>query len=180
MSTEEIICQKDGKPCDPNTMFCQYLTEESPKIKKDCLNCPDRIKNFEKLIQKSIEEAENNPDSNIHLIRKQFNRTRENGGFITWERNQILTEYDTGYLLAATTTLEDYYWMWIDASLKIRYTSCCIGYSDLDDVTEVPDFCSGLSKLVYKEPDRLNSLINESLKRNKEDRLITEINIQMI
>lgn len=176
MSNLKIKCHIDGDYCYPDTMFMDYRIGECRE--KQCLECPKRWENYYKILDDSVKSAEKDPDSNIHLIRKEAVRTFNNGGFIKWE-DDVKSKEDVGFLIGATTTLEDYYWLWIDANLKISYTSCCMGYKDLDELTEIPDFCSDLSKLVYDRKEELKRLVDESLERSKYDKMITEINIKI-
>lgn len=176
MSDLKLICHIDKEPCWPDTMYSDYLPDDSRL--NQCKVCKKRWTNYNKLIEESIKSAEQNPDSNIHLIRKEADFTFKNGGFIKWEKSSDDLE-DYGILLGVTTTLEDYYYMWINGKQRICYTSCCIGYYDLDEFTEVPDFLSDLSKLWYEKPELVQKLVDDSLKRNESDRLITEINIKI-
>lgn len=171
---EIILCHIDGEICDPDLMWVNYSHDE--KQKTHCINCQKRQDIYDKMIEESIRRAEVNPESNIHLIRKEFEK--KHGQFVKPYGSDINDKEQCGILAAVVTTLEDYYYVIINGNCKVNFESCCIKLDVIDYLTEVPDCYSELSRLQNETPDELVKIVEEVLNNSKVDKLITEINIK--
>lgn len=176
---ENIICHIDNSVCDPDFLYVDVGWDKNDEKKINvCKTCPKREENYFKYLDDSIKYAENNPNSNIHSIRKIVEKY--GGHFVAhggWGHLDNLEDDEIGVLVAATSTLEDYYYVIVDKDLHVCYSSCVGKIVPLDELTEIPDSFSKLSKMLKNNKEELIKIIEESLNNSKYDRLITKINI---
>ena len=175
-----IKCHFDDSVCDPDMLFVDFEDSESKDKKlKMCKDCPYREEIYKQYLDESIKSAEANPKSNIHLIRKTVKdkcwHFVAHGGHI---KDRQFKDDDIGVLVAATSTLEDYYYVIVNKDLTISYSSCVGRLILLDEMTEIPDSFSKLSKLLHNDKAELKRIVEEKVNSSKFDKLITEINIQ--
>lgn len=152
---------KKGKKfdsCWPNNIF---------KKNEKCDNCPDYWKNYNQIVYDGIIRAEQNPDDNIHLIRKE---AKEDGG----KYIKFFDEY--GVLVGASVTIEDYYWVYIDSDRKLCFSSC-VGKYEVVEEDELPPKMSVLVYLMEHDRKSLRELVDNKISEYKFDKLITDIYI---
>lgn len=111
---------------------------------------------------------EQNPDDNIHLIRKDVKEDRG---------NYIKFFDDYGVLVGASVTIEDYYWVYINSDRKLCFFLSCVGKYELVEENELPPKMSVLVYLMNHDRESLRELINNKISEYKFDKLITDIYI---
>ena len=149
---------KENRKCWPNNIF-----NENPK----CDVCPDYLKNYNQIVYDDIIRAEQNPNDNIHHIRKEV---KEDGG------KYIKFFDDYGVLVGASVTIEDYYWVYINSDRKLCFSSC-VGKYELVEENELPPKMSVLVYLMNYDRESLRQLVNKKISEYKFDKLITDIYI---
>ena len=81
---------------------------------------------------------------------------------------------DIGFLICATSTIEDYYYMYMDKDRNIKMSSCVGGY----EIIESPETIQNLSVLSYiRKHDKMyiKEKITRYIKNLKYDKVITNI-----
>ena len=145
--------------CWPCTLF---ESDDYP-----CRTCEVQKERYKELLEKSVQAAYANKDSNIHLIKRIVSK---------YSGTIVNVSGDYGLLVGATSTLEDYYWVYIDSDLKVCYSSCVGAIKDID---EIPANCSVLSYMIKHQKQDLMDKVMKSINSHKDtDLLITPITIR--
>ncbi|MBO5003788.1 MAG: hypothetical protein J6D03_00675 [Clostridia bacterium] len=141
---------------------CDLFTERS----YPCRHCELRNERYREYLKESIIRSKRCKDDNIHNI---IRACKKDGGKIVSFEN-----VEFGMLVGATSTLEDYYWIFINENGLLRFTSCVGGYVLLD---EIPEECKWLT-----DPKNEKKLLEITMKTINDkpnyDMLITPIYIK--
>lgn len=119
------------------------------------------------LIKKHIDsQLANKTENNMQLIKKEIEKKR--GGYF-----ELFSGGDIGYIVGASSTLEDYYYVYIDKSNKICFQSCVGKIKYIGKNMPNNDF-SVVDWLIKHDPKSLVIKIKNVLQRNP-DVLFTSI-----
>lgn len=143
--------------CWPNCIFTE--------IDYPCRKCSVMQERYKEYLKESIESALQDKSNNIHYIIKSC---KNDGGKIVKFRG--LDEY--GLLVGATSTLEDYYWIYIDKDKKLQFDTCVSGY---DIVNDIPEDCKFLTDI--NNGRELLNIVIKGVNATLYDMLITPIYI---
>ena len=133
---------------------------------KGCISCKYWKSNYDYIVNKHIEEVKKDPKSNYNIIVNEVNR--DGGKYIKFDNDDI------GFLICATSTIEDYYYMYMDKDRNIKMSSCVGGY----EIIESPETIQNLSVLSYiRKHDKMyiKEKITRYIKNLKYDNVITNI-----
>ena len=117
-------------------------------------------------MNKHLEDVKKNPNSNYNIIINEVNK--DGGKYIKFDNDDI------GFLICATSTIEDYYYMYMDKDRNIKMSSCVGGY----EIIESPETIQNLSVLSYiRKHDKMyiKEKITRYIKNLKYDKVITNI-----
>ena len=121
------------------------------------------------LIKKRIDsQLANKTENNMQLIKKEIEKKR--GGYF-----ELSSGGDIGYIVGASSTLEDYYYVYIDKLNNIGFQSCVGKIKYLGKNMPNNDF-SVVDWLIKHDPKSLVIKIKNVLQRNP-DVLFTSIYI---
>lgn len=121
------------------------------------------------LIKKRIDsQLANKTENNMQLIKKEIENKR--GGYF-----ELSSRGDIGYIVGASSTLEDYYYVYIDKLNNIGFQSCVGKIKYLGKNMPNNDF-SVVDWLIKHDPNSLVIKIKNVLQRNP-DVLFTSIYI---
>lgn len=155
-------CPYNKELCDPNILFNDYAINKKDK----CISCKYWKSNYDYIVNKHIEEVKKDPKSNYNIIVNEVNR--DGGKYIKFDNDDI------GFLICATSTIEDYYYMYMDKDRNIKMSSCVGGY----EIIESPETIQNLSVLNYiRKHDKMyiKEKITRYIKNLKYDKVITNI-----
>ena len=155
-------CPYTNKDCNPDILFINY----SIKDKFKCLTCKHWKKNYFYILDKSLEVSKKNPKSNYNLIVNEVNM--DGGKYIKFDNDDI------GFLICATSTIEDYYYMYMDKDKNIKMSSCVGGYKVLKS-SEIPQNLSVLSYIRKHDKLYIKEIITRYVKNMRYDKVITKI-----
>lgn len=121
------------------------------------------------LIKKRIDsQLANKTENNMQLIKKEIEKKR--GGYF-----ELSSGGDIGYIVGASSTLEDYYYVYVDKLNKIGFQSCVGKIKYIGKNMPNNDF-SVVDWLIKHDPKSLVIKIKNVLQRNP-DVLFTSIYI---
>ena len=122
------------------------------------------------IIREHIEEQRSMAgDNNLKQIKKEI----ENGKFGGQYVNENGRHY---YVVAACSTIEDYYWVRINKDREIQFSSC-VGVPG-EVMNEVPADMTVLDYLLKWEPEDVAKKVYEYIESTGHDMLFTKVNIK--
>jgi hypothetical protein len=122
------------------------------------------------IIREHIEEQLSmNKDNNLKSIKREI----EDGVFGGQYVNENGRHY---YVVAACSTIEDYYWVRINKDREIQFSSCVGNPGEV--MNEVPADMSVLDYLLKWEPEDVAKKVYEYIKSTGHDMLFTKVNIK--
>lgn len=117
-----------------------------------------------------MKDLENRRKLNREYLKGQLENDKENNAkLIIREAKKLCGNYVDfygccgGYLLGATCGFDDYYWLYIDNNLKIRYSSCVGNPSLSDDIPNIN--YSVLDYLIRNDSESIIEKIKESFSK---------------
>ena len=108
-------------------------------------------------------------ENNLKLIKAEI----ENGKFGGQYVNENGRHY---YVVAACSTIEDYYWVRINKNREIQFSSCVGNPGDI--MNEVPSDMLMLEYLLKWEPKDVAKKLYEYVESTGHDMLFTKVNIK--
>ncbi len=148
--------------CDPNILYNDYSISKKDK----CLTCEHWRTNYDYILNKSLEDARKNKKSNYNVIVNEVNM--DGGKYIKFDNNDI------GFLICATSTIEDYYYVYMDKDKNIKMSSCVGGYEVIKP-SEIPQNLAVLSYIRKHDKLYIKEIITRYVKNLKYDKVITKI-----
>ena len=155
-------CPYTNNFCDPNILYNDYSINKKDK----CLTCKQWRTNYDYILNKSLDEAKTNKKSNYNIIVNEVNR--DGGKYIKFDNDDI------GFLICATSTIEDYYYVYMDKDKNIKMSSCVGGYKVLES-SQIPQNLSVLSYIRKHDKMYIKEIITRYVKNLKYDKVITKI-----
>lgn len=122
------------------------------------------------IIRHHIEEQLSmDKDNNLKQIKDEI----ENGKFGGQYVNENGRHY---YVVAASSTIEDYYWVRINKDREIQFSSCVGNPGEV--MNEVPADMSVLDYLLKWEPEEVAKKVYSYIESTGHDMLFTKVNIK--
>ena len=156
--------------------LCPYVDKEGGLVEKrcwpdisfafepKCQACENYWKNYYAIVYDSIRRAENSRDDVIHKIRE--NVKRDGGKFI------LIDGKEYGLLCGATTTIEDYSYIYLNHDKILNFFSC--DESSYKVIENVPSELSVLAWMHDNDREALLKSVKKSLGKFKHDVMITD------
>lgn len=152
------VCIYSKKQCFPDLLFSNSNT---------CKQCPMCDVNYIKILDAELDSYEQRTDeTNYNRIKNKANK--DGGKYISFG-NKLS---DNGFLIGATSTLEDFYWLYMDLERNIHFSSCVGGYTVID---EIPVEFNILDYMRTHDKDFIKKTIDDFIKNMKYDRMISDI-----
>ena len=144
--------------CNPNIIF---------GCPAKCKNCEAWEENYKQVLNDSIRREQNSDKkNNYHLIIEEVER--DGGKYISFGNKSE----DMGFLIGASATIEDYYWVYMNRYRKICFSSCVGGYKIID---EIPAEFSVLDYMRKHDKKSIKTIIDNFIKNMKYDKMITNV-----
>ena len=122
------------------------------------------------IIKNHIKEQLNSPrDNNLKSIKNDIESGVFGGRFV----NDNGKHY---YVVAATSTIEDYYWVLIDKDRNIRFSSCVGNPGVVIDI--VPIDMTVVYWIITHNPKEFANVIKAHIDETEADVLFTKINLE--
>lgn len=153
------MCIRNTKiHCNPNIIF---------GCPAKCKKCEVWEQNYKQVLNDMIRREQNSDKkSNYHLIVEEVER--DGGKYISFGNSSD----DKGFLIGASTTIEDFYWVYMDSDRKIHFSSCVGGYKVMD---EIPAEFSVLDYMRKHDRTSIKKIIDDFISGLKYDKMITNI-----
>ena len=137
---------------------------------KICVNYKKYKMNEIEIIREHIEEQLSmNRDNNLKQIKDEI----ENGKFGGQYVNENGRHY---YVVAASSTIEDYYWIRINKDREIQFSSCVGNPGEV--MNETPADMSVLDYLLTWEAEEVAKKVYSYIESTGHDMLFTKVNIK--
>ncbi len=114
-------------------------------------------------------QLEMEKENNLKLIKYDIEHGELGGKYIRGSRGQIF------YVAAASSTIEDYYWVLLDTDRKVYYDSCVAKPGEI--LEYIPASMSVLQYIIDNDPECLAEDIRNAVENAGEDVLFTKINL---
>ena len=148
--------------CVPDILFNVFSLNKTDK----CLTCEHWRSNYDYIVNKHLEDVKKDPNSNYNIIVNEVNR--DGGKYIKFDNDDI------GFLICATSTIEDYYYMYMDKDRNIKMSSCIGGYEIIESSETIRNL-SVLSYIRIHDNMYMKEKIKQYIKNLKYDKVITNI-----
>lgn len=126
----------------------------------------DIIKDIKKHIREQLEMER---DNNLKLIKKEIEEG-EIGGHYCESINDVF------YVVAATSTIEDYYYVVINRDREIKFISCVGSLEVLNEIPPTTDMYV-LDYLIRFDGEEIANDVKRYIEKTKTDVLFTKINV---
>lgn len=153
------MCIRNKKEyCNPNILF---------RCPAQCKKCEAWEQNYKQVLDELIRRAQNSDKkNNYHLIVEEVER--DGGKYISFGTR---TE-NMGFLIGASATVEDYYWVYMNPDRKICFSSCVGGYNLIDDI---PAEFSVLDYMRKHDKKSIKNIIDNFVQGMKYEKMITNV-----
>lgn len=126
----------------------------------------DIIEDIKKHIKEQLEMER---DNNLKLIKKEIEEG-EIGGHYCKSINDVF------YVVAATSTIEDYYYVVINRDREIKFISCVGSLEVLNEIPPTTDMYV-LDYLIRFDGEEIANDVKQYIEKTKTDVLFTKVNV---
>lgn len=140
----------------------KYYNDENLISFKTFINIEEFLNYIKEEIKKEVNEQLKNEDSNASKI---YDGLKNDVGKII-----NFSSKDRGILLCASSTDEDYYWIYVDEYCKIHGSSCVGKYQIEENVENYPKLLA-----LSKDKNKLKKIIDKFQEENTTDYIFTNL-----
>lgn len=150
--------------------YNEFMKEDATLYKYVICNREEYVKYVKDSIKKMTDAMREHKDSNCYRIIQEIEQ--DGGKFVSFSDR----DDDCGLLVCATSTDEDYYWVYIDNDFKVHYSSAVGGYDSIAE-EDINRHCPNIRNAVNTDKETIAHILNEDIK-NRIDYIFTPIIIK--